>query len=68
MKSVTIKKLKNQLKEFSDVVALDDSKDKEIQILTKKLNKLLYKSGKHDAEIAEYAWKLEEKDHMFEIE
>lgn len=56
------------MKEYSDVIALDDSKDKEIQILTKKLNKLLYKAGKHDAEIAEYARKLEEKDHMFEIE
>lgn len=65
---MTIKKLKQQLKECSDILTIDDQKEKEIQILTKKLNKLLYKSGKHDAEVAEYAWKLEEKDHMMEIE
>lgn len=55
VKQMTIKKLKQQLKECSDILTIDDQKEKEIQILTKKLNKLLYKSGKHDAEVAEYA-------------
>lgn len=49
-------------------IKIEEQKDREIHMLTKKLNKLLFKSSKHEAEIQEYIRWLEEKDHNFEIE
>lgn len=56
------------MKEMQEVMKVEEAKDREIHTLTKKLNKLLFKSSKHEAEISEYIWWIEEREHTHEIE